>query len=196
MVQPSGGLRWPVVAAAEIGCCRQVSPPSCETATCRGAAPPLPAPTNAAQHTYTVPKNGLEDALSAQICSLSENVVDDCRLITTGAQPAAPTHHAFLSPLAAARMSSVRETAMASGPRKAASERVAPKFDVRFAKYSRSPLPQLKPFAPGLGPTATAGSPSETRPFSEYQGRVPIGPATGVQLGSPAPTAPRQPRAV
>jgi len=32
-----------------------------------------------------LPKNGLEAALSAQICSLSENVVDDCFEITTGA---------------------------------------------------------------------------------------------------------------
>ena len=69
-----------------IWCCVQVSPPSCETATCSGAGAALPFswPTNDAQQTYTVPKNGLDDALSAQICSLSENVVDDCRLISTG----------------------------------------------------------------------------------------------------------------
>ena len=96
---------------------------------------------------------------ASQLTAQIEVCVDE-RIRILGAAAGDP------SPLAAARMSSVRETAMASGPRKAASERVAPKFDVKFAKYSRSPLPQLKPFAPGWGPIATAGSPSETRPFS------------------------------
>jgi hypothetical protein len=34
---------------------------------------------------YALPKNGLEDALSAQICSLSENCALLCRLAITGA---------------------------------------------------------------------------------------------------------------
>lgn len=80
-----------------------------------------------------MPKNGLEAALSAQTCSLSENVVDDCLLTTTGAQPAAPTHQALFTPAAAARTSSVRETAIASKPLNACSERAALTFDVRFA---------------------------------------------------------------
>src|SRR6266849_772334 len=33
IVHPSRGLRWPLLAAAPIGCCFQVSPPSDETAT-------------------------------------------------------------------------------------------------------------------------------------------------------------------
>ena len=62
----------------------------------RGAALPFSWPTNAAQQTYTLPKNGLDAALSAQICSLSENVVEDCFEMTTGAI------QALLSPAAAA----------------------------------------------------------------------------------------------
>src|SRR5215467_7192017 len=77
MVQPSGGLRWPLLAAAEIWCCVQVAPPSRETATwsAAGAALPFSWPWNIAQQIYTLPKNGLDAALSAQICDLSENVV-------------------------------------------------------------------------------------------------------------------------
>src|SRR3954471_22157173 len=112
-VQPSVGLRWPLFAAALTWCCSQVVPPSCETATCSGAGAAFPFswPTNAAQQTYTVPKNGLEEALSAQICSLSEKGVDDWRPMIPGdlqaSLPAAP-------PPAALCGSSVRETAMAS----------------------------------------------------------------------------------
>ena len=49
----------------------------------------------------------------------------------------------------------------------------------------REPFAQEKwPLESGLGPNATAGSPSETRPFSEYHGIVPIGPpAMGRALG-------------
>src|SRR3954447_18851367 len=99
-VQPSAGLRWPLLAAGLTWCCVQVLPPSRETATCSGAGAALPFswPTNAAQQTYTLPKNRLDDALSAQICSLSENVVFDCRLIKTGRFQAA------LTPAAAACM--------------------------------------------------------------------------------------------
>jgi hypothetical protein len=106
-----------------------VSPPSWLTATCKGAGAALPFswPTNAAQHTYVVPKNGLDDALSAQICSLSENVVDDCREISTGG------FQALFTPAAAAARSSVRETAMPSKPRNVCSERVAPRLAVRLA---------------------------------------------------------------
>ena len=65
--------------------------------------------------------------MSAQICSLSENVVEDCFEITTGSV------HALLMPAAAAATLSVRETAIASKPLKAFSLRVAPRFAVRFA---------------------------------------------------------------
>src|SRR5579859_4286263 len=59
-VQPSRGFRWPLLAAAPIGCCAHVLPPSCETATwsCAGAALGLSSwPWNMAQQTYTLPKN-------------------------------------------------------------------------------------------------------------------------------------------
>jgi hypothetical protein len=69
-----------------------------------------------------VPKNGLLSALSAQICDLSENVVFDCLDMTTGGIQAS------LFPLAAARTSSVRDTAMASNPLNAGAE----KLEVRF----------------------------------------------------------------
>lgn len=39
------------------------------------------------------------------------------------------------------------------------------------------PFAQLNPTAPGFGPIASVGSPSETSLFSEYHGSVPIGPA-------------------
>jgi hypothetical protein len=82
--------------------------------------------------------------------------VFDCREIRTG------RFQAFAFPAAADRTSSVRETAMPSKPRKVPGE----KFDVRFAYYNREPLPHENPFGPGRGPNATAGSPSETSPFS------------------------------
>src|SRR5919198_3860459 len=128
IVHPSSGLRWPLLAAGVIWCWLHVSPPSWETATISGAGAALPVswPRNDAQHTYTVPKKGLEDALSAQICSLSENVVVDCLLITTGCI------HAFLAPDAAACGSSVRDTAIASKPLNACSERTALTFAVRL----------------------------------------------------------------
>src|SRR6516225_5445314 len=94
MVQPSRGLRWPLLAAAEIWRCVQVAPPSRETATWSAAGAALglfPWPWNIAQQTYTLPKNGLEAALSAQIWDLSEKVVFDCLEITTG------VIHEFLS---------------------------------------------------------------------------------------------------
>src|SRR5438552_5845517 len=73
-VQPSIGLRWPLLAAPVTWCTSQVVPPSCDAPTCSGAGSALPFswPTKLAQHTYTVPKNGLRDTLSAQICDLSE----------------------------------------------------------------------------------------------------------------------------
>src|SRR5947207_2647545 len=40
MVQPSGGLRWPLLAAAEIWRCVQVAPPSRQTATWSAAGAP------------------------------------------------------------------------------------------------------------------------------------------------------------
>src|SRR5260370_6446168 len=123
-VQPSIGLTLLLFAAAEIGCCVHVAPPSDETATSRGAAPSRPLPLKFAQQTYTEPKNGLDDALSAQTCSLSEKVVDDCMEARTGGI------HAFLSPAAAAAGSSVRDTPLASKPLKLL---LPGKFDVRLA---------------------------------------------------------------
>ena len=75
-----------------------------------------------------MPKKGLADSLSAQICSLSEKIVcETCfETMTGGIQ-------ADLSPAPAACALSVRETAIASKPLKAASARVAPKFAVKFA---------------------------------------------------------------
>ena len=71
-----------------------------------------------------MPKNGLLSALSAQTWDLSENVVFDCRDMTTGGI------QALLVPFAAARTSSVRDTAIASNPLKAGA--VVGKFEVRF----------------------------------------------------------------
>ena len=77
-----------------------------------------------------MPKNLLLAALSAQICSLSEKSAAFCFETMTGAihaaAPGAP-------PAAAAATLSVRETAIASKPGKAVSERLAEKFEVRFA---------------------------------------------------------------
>src|SRR5260370_14130395 len=130
-VHPSMGLTWLLFAAAEIGCCVHVSPPSEETATSRGAAPSRPLPLKFAQQTYTEPKNGLDDALSAHTCSLSENVVDDCMDASTGGiQP-------FLSPAAAAATLSVRETPMASNPLNVL---LPGTLDGRFASYRREPF--------------------------------------------------------
>src|SRR5438445_6282317 len=129
IVQPSSGLRWPLLAAAPTAFSVQVLPPSVETATrsCAGAARPLFSwPWNLAQQMYTLPKNGLDEALSAQICDLSEKVVCDCCETSTGGI------HAFLSLAAAAATLSVRDTAIASNPLKAVSERTPLKLDVRF----------------------------------------------------------------
>src|SRR5574341_927512 len=101
---------------AEVTCFSvQVAPPSVEVATTSGwgNAKPWLKLRNEAQQMYTFPKKGLLAALSAQICSLSLNVVDDCLETITGA------FHAFLPavpPDAAVATSSVRETAMASKP--------------------------------------------------------------------------------
>src|SRR6516225_2250388 len=126
MVHPSGGLRWPLLAAAEIWCCVHVVPPSRETATWSAAGEAwglFSWPWNIAQQTYTLPKNGLDAALSAQTCDLSEKVVLDCREITTG------FIHELLSWMLPEVGLSMRETAMASKPLK-----LLPvgKFDVRL----------------------------------------------------------------
>src|SRR6516225_900957 len=125
MVQPSGGLRWPLLAAAEICCCVQVVPPSRETATWRaaGAALPFSWPWNFAQQMYTLPKKGLDAALSAQIWDLSEKVVFDCLDTTTGV-----IHEPFFEMLSAVGLS-MRETAIASNPLKAPP---VGKFEVRL----------------------------------------------------------------
>src|SRR4051794_32206696 len=90
----------------------QVSPPSLERAKTSGTGSPLPRPfeRNETEQTYTWPKYRELDALSAHTCSLSENVVLDCLVTTTGG------FHAEASPAAARPGSSVRETATASKP--------------------------------------------------------------------------------
>src|SRR6266851_1581578 len=126
MVQPSGGWRWPLLAAAEIWCCVHVVPPSWETATwsAAGAAKGLTSwPWNFAQQMYTLPKKGLDAALSAQICDLSEKVVFDCLETTTGF-----IHELFLRMLLEVGLS-MRETAMASNPLKPPA---AGKFEARL----------------------------------------------------------------
>jgi hypothetical protein len=92
-----------------------------------GIALPLLSLRNAALQTYTLPKNGLDAALSAQICSLSLNVVDDCFETITGA------FQASASPAAAAATLSVRETARATGPLKVSSRFVVAKLTTRLA---------------------------------------------------------------
>jgi hypothetical protein len=75
-----------------------------------------------AQQTYTLPKNGLEAALSAQICSLSENVVFDCLEMSTGGIHAflAACSWAAVAVMDAVVTSSVREIPIASNPLNAA----------------------------------------------------------------------------
>ena len=67
---------------------------------------------------------------------------------------------------------------------------------MRAARATAEIASEENPLGPGFGPNASPGSPSETRPFSLYQGNVPIGPTVGVQAGSVSPGAPRQLRAV
>src|SRR5436190_2634587 len=130
-VQPSVGFRSPLFAAGVIWCWLHVFPPSWETPTNSGAGAAFGLfswPRKDAQQRYTVPKNGLDAALSAQICSLSEKIVcETCFDTITGGI------HALLTFAAAAWTLSVRDTAIASKPLKVASSRVAPKFAVRFA---------------------------------------------------------------
>src|SRR5204863_4986798 len=49
---------------------------------------------------------------------------------------------------------------------------------------------------PGAGPNATPGSPSDTRPPSSYQGRVPIGPSVCAHADTGVVKSALQPRAV
>ncbi len=113
---------------AEVTCfCVQVDPPSVDVATssgCGEALPPLRL-RNEARQMYALPKNGLLAALSAQICSLSLNVVDDCLVTITGAI------QAVASFAAAAATSSVRETETASKPLNVSSRFVL-RFEVRL----------------------------------------------------------------
>ena len=72
---------WPVSLAAAACLVLQVSPPSVETDTVNGwgVLPPLPLCwpllRNSGLQMYTRPKNGLDETLSAHICSLSSNAV-------------------------------------------------------------------------------------------------------------------------
>jgi hypothetical protein len=75
------------------------------------------------------PKNGLEEALSAHTCSLSENRAAFCLLTMTGAfQLAWLDTMALASPVDAGP--SIRDTAIASKPLNPCRPG---KFDVRFA---------------------------------------------------------------
>ena len=74
-----------------------------------------------------MPKNRLDAALSAHTCSLSEKVVDDCFEMMMG------FFHAAALPAAAARGSSVLETAIASKPLNVADSLSAETFEVRLA---------------------------------------------------------------
>ncbi len=88
-----------------------VLPPSVLRANSTGSLPAVPRkPT---LHTYTFPKNGLDEALSAQICSLSLNSAPFCLVTITGG-----IHAAFpaVPPAAAAATLSVRDTAIAASP--------------------------------------------------------------------------------
>src|SRR5213592_1529856 len=129
--RPKPCLRLKGVLVALVTCfCDHVSPPSVEVATISGcgAAKPDPWLRNEAQQMYTWPKKGLLAALSAQICSLSLNVVDDCRDAMTGA-----FQLLWSATIAGvkAEAPSMRETAIASSPLNASSLRVEPKLDVR-----------------------------------------------------------------
>ena len=75
-----------------------------------------------------MPKWALVAALSAQIASLSENVVELCRRSVT----IAGSLQALASPEAAAARSSACETAIASKPLNVWSFRSVAKFEVRF----------------------------------------------------------------
>src|SRR5436305_1081840 len=94
-------------------CFDQLSPPSVDLATISESAfdPTLGPPLKLPKHRYTLPKLGLELALSAQICSLSANAAE---LLDAGMMTGAD--HAFLSPCAAARALSVLDTPMPSTP--------------------------------------------------------------------------------
>ena len=121
------GLTFRLFAAGETNRWVQVLPPSEETATSIGAGEALGLfswPLKDAQQMYTLPKNGLDDALSAHTCSLSENVVDDCIETMTGGIQVG------FDPRRATGTLSVRETAIASNPLKVF---LPGKFDVRFA---------------------------------------------------------------
>src|SRR5438477_10869529 len=110
----------PLVPAGVICFVFQVSPPSADTEIISGAGelPPsakcLPRLRNCTEHRYTRPKNWLDAALSAQICSLSSKAVaPPPRVLTTtgGFQP-------FLSAMLAGVGLSRRETAAPKIPRK------------------------------------------------------------------------------
>src|SRR4029453_5555193 len=145
----------------------QVSPPSSDVARSIVWAfdPTLGPPTYLPKHTYTLPKKSLVSALSAQICSLSANPAPLLLpVMVTGAFPAAMP---AAPPAAAAAALSVRETPIASTPLKEDSLRFAPRFEGGFGEYRGDPLLHEKSPCPfGVGPNATAGSPSDTRPSS------------------------------
>src|SRR5262249_801660 len=126
IVHPSACWLIPLWVAGPTCETVHVAPPSAERATISGtgSAWPFSWLRNDPQQTYTRPKNGLDDALSAYTCSLSENVVLDSLQRTDGSPPPGAS-----LPAEACRLS-VRETPIASKPLNAAP---VGKFEVRFA---------------------------------------------------------------
>src|SRR5215468_3934315 len=111
MAQPWRPPVWALLVAGLSWRCRQVLPPSVEELSTTGSGMEL-VPRKATLHRYTLPKNGLEDALSAQMSSLSDNSAAFCLLAITG------SIQALWSPAAAACTLSVRETTAAEKPAK------------------------------------------------------------------------------
>src|SRR3954451_18470315 len=108
MAQPCRPPVWALFVAGDSCRCDQVAPPSVLRANSTGSLPAVPRkPT---LHTYTLPKNELLAALSAQICSLSLNSAPFCFVTITGAI------HAVFTLAAAAATLSVRDTAIAASP--------------------------------------------------------------------------------
>src|SRR6516165_3454469 len=99
MAQPCRPPVWALLVAGLSWRWRQVLPPSVEEFSTTGSGLEL-VPRKATLHRYTLPKNRLEDALSAQMSSLSDSSAAFCLLAITGSIQAPCT------PAAAARGSS------------------------------------------------------------------------------------------
>src|SRR5262249_27419072 len=111
MAQPWRPPVWALLVAGLSWRWRQVLPPSVEVLNTTGSGFEV-MPRKAALHRETVPKNGLEDALSAQMSSLSDSSAAFWRLTITG------SIQALWTLAAAACGLSVRDTAAAEKPAK------------------------------------------------------------------------------